>query len=197
MAPKQSVDDDSLAYLEACLPRKMVEAALNKLAPLKIHLAAPEENRRWIEFDPPTTVEFIKDEGIRIVTTGRFRIDIAKIEIPAQLHRIEFLVAPRIVSADKFSHAAALPIEILDADVRFIPGLIDSLIVSQVNQALTPKASQLVWRFDELLSPRFDMPESLEQLTGLSLSVEKSRIRVTDKELLMRVAYLFDVERND
>src|SRR5690606_36132060 len=142
MAPKQSVDDDSLAYLEACLPRKMVEAALNKLAPLKIHLAAPEENRRWIEFDPPTTVEFIKYEGIRIVTTGRFRIDIAKIEIPAQLHRIEFLVAPRIVSADKFSHAAALPIEILDADVRFIPGLIDSLIVSQVNQDLTPKASQ-------------------------------------------------------
>jgi len=175
----------------------MVETALSKLAPLKIHFAEPEENRRWLELDPPTTVEFRKDEGIRIITTGRFRFDIASIEIPAQLHRVEFLVAPRIVRADNVSHNVALPIEILDADVRFVPGLIDDMIVAQVNQALSPKASQLVWRFDELLSTHFNMPAKLEQLAGLSLSVEKSKLQVTSSEIIMRVAYLFEVERTD
>lgn len=189
--------DDTLAYLEARLPQKMVEQALKQLAPLKIHLADPAENRRWIEFDPPSSVEFIKNEGIRIITTGRFRFDIAGIEIPAHLDRVEFLVAPRIVRADEFAHTAALPIEIIDADLRFIPGLIDDLIVSQVNNALTPRASQLFWRFDEFLSPHFKMPDRLEQLAGLSLSVERSKIEVTDDELVMRVAYLFEVERTD
>ena len=66
-----------------------------------------------------------------------------------------------------------------------------------MNQALTPQASQLVWRFDELLSPHFKMPPHLEQLTGLSLSVEKSKLQVTEREIVMRVAYLFEVERTD
>jgi hypothetical protein len=73
-APRRP-DEASHLYLEASLPRAMVEHTIRRLAPLKIHMADPSENRRWIELEPPASVEFCPGEGVRVVTTGRFRFD--------------------------------------------------------------------------------------------------------------------------
>src|SRR5690606_32464216 len=54
----------TLAQLELRLPKEMVEKALRDFSPLKVHLVEPFENRRWIEFDPPSEVELHAGRGI-------------------------------------------------------------------------------------------------------------------------------------
>jgi hypothetical protein len=146
--------------------------------------------------DPPAEIELVAGQGIRVLTTGRFRFDLVHIPIAAHLDRIEFLVAPQILATEPKFYSAALPIEILQADVRLVPNLVDDLIVSQVNNALTPRASQLLWRLSETLSAHFAMPERLEQISGLELSVEQSAFEVTESAVVLRVAYQLAVERN-
>lgn len=185
-----------VAHLQASLPREMIERAFQELTPLKIHLAEPSENKRWIELHAPAELEFLPGRGIRVLTSGRFRFELAKVVIPAYLDSIEFILAPRIISHGE-GFSAAIPIEIIHADVRMIPNLIDDMIVAQVNRALTPKASQLVWRLSDTLSAQFAMPERLEQLKALKLSVEDSSFDVTSESVLLKVAYELEVERHN
>lgn len=183
-------------YLEASLPRAMVEHTIRRLAPLKIHMADPKEDRRWIELEAPASVELCPGEGVRVVTTGRFRFDFGKITIPAYLDRIEFMASPRIIQSEGLD-AAAVPIEILSADVRMVPNLIDDLLVAQVNRALTPRASRLVWNFSNTLAASFEMPSQLEQLKRLELNCDGSFFQVHTDSIVLRVAYAFSVIRSD
>lgn len=198
MSEEASEEQDhpsTLAQLELRLPNEMVEKALRDFSPLKVHLVEPFENRRWIELDRPTEVELQAGRGIRVVTTGRFRFDLLHIPIAAHLDRVEFLVAPQIL-AKEGSYSAAFPIEILQADVRLFPSLVDEMIVAQVNEALTPRASKLLWCLSEALSAHFVMPERLEQISRLELSVEDSKVEVTESAVVVRVAYRLGVERH-
>ncbi len=183
-------------YLEAELPRSMVEHTLRRLAPLKIHMTDPSENRRWIELDPPANIEFCPGQGIRVTTTGRFRFDFGKITIPAHLDRIEFMASPRIIQLEG-RDAAAVPIEILSADVRMIPNLIDDLLVAQVNRALTPRSSQLYWNFSDTLAASFEMSDRLEPLQSLNLNCDGSFFQVHEHSIVLRVAYAFSIQRAD
>lgn len=184
-----------LAHLQAELPREMIERAFQRLTPLKIHMAEPSSNKRWLELHTPAEIEFVPGKGIRIVTTGSFRFELAKVPIPAHLDRIEFLLTPRIIAHGE-DFAAAIPIEIIQADLRMIPDVIDDLLVAQVNRALTPRASQLVWRLSDTLSAEFEMPERLAQLKALDLSVEHSQFEVTAESVKLKVAYRLKVERH-
>lgn len=184
------------AYLQVGLPAAVVKKALRELTPLRIYLSPPEDDSRWIELDPPEEIEFEPGLGIRVVTTGKFKFELAAVKVPAQLDRVEFRLMPAIVQADETGQRAAIPIEILDGDVRFIPGLVDDFIVAQVNRALTPKDSQLVWRFDEFLSKRFNIAERLQPLKAIGLKVSESEIFVTLDELIMRVYYEIDFEKD-
>lgn len=184
-------------YLQVGLPEDVVKKTLRELAPLKIHLSAPDEDRRWIELDPPEEVDFEPGLGVRVVTTGRFKFELAAIPIPAHLDRVEFRLLPKIVQSDETSQRAAIPIEILDGDLRWVPGLIDDFLVSQVNQALTPSASQLVWRFDEKLSASFKITERLQPLEAIGLRVTGSEMEVTEHEVIMRVLYDIEVKKEE
>jgi hypothetical protein len=93
--------------------------------------------------------------------------------------------------------AAAIPIEILSADVRMVPNLIDDLLVAQVNRALTPRASHLVWNFSDTLAASFEMPAQLEQLQRLELNGDGSFFQIHANCIVLRVAYAFSVIRSD
>lgn len=188
--------EEHLAHLEVKLPYPMVVHGLRQFAPLKIHLTDPSENRRWIELDPPSTVEFRSGVGIHVVTTGRFRFDIAKIPIPAQLNRVEFLILPRLIPDEDGVHLA-IPIEIESADVRMVPDLIDSVLVSQVNAALTPKASQLMWQISDALSAVFQMPKRLDPLESLELKVVGGDVNLLAESLTLRIDYEMRLDRSD
>jgi hypothetical protein len=184
------------AYLQVGLPAEAVKAAFRELTPLRIYLSPPEEDSRWIELDPPAEIEFEPGIGIRVVTTGKFKFELAAVKVPAYLDRVEFRLMPKIVQDEETGHRAAFPIEILDGDVRFIPGLLDDLIVSQVNRALSPSGNQLAWRFDEMLSKRFHIAERLAPLQAIGLKVSESEISVTLDELIMKVYYEIGFEKD-
>lgn len=193
-ASEEQEHPKTLAQLELRLPKEMVEKALRDFSPLKVHLVEPFENSRWIELDPPSEVELHAERGIRVVTTGRFRFDLVHIPIAAHLDRVEFLVAPQIL-AKEGSYSAAFPIEILHADVRLIPSVVDDLIVAQVNETFTTRSSKLLWCFSEALSAQFVVPERLEQISRLELSVEDSMMEIEENAVVMRAAYRLGVER--
>jgi hypothetical protein len=102
---------------------------------------------------------------------------------------------PKIVQSDETSQRAAIPIEIIQGDLRWVPGIIDDFLVSQVNLALTPKASQLVWRFDETLSKTFHINDRLQPLEAIGLQVVGSEMEVGEHELTFRVKYDIKVKR--
>ncbi len=183
------------AYLQMGLPKDVVTDVFRELAPLRMHLSPPGEDARYIELEPPTEVEFEAGLGIRVVTKGTLKFELAALKVPAHLDRVEFRLMPRVVNSPDGAQRIAFPVEILEGDLRFIPGIADDFLVSCANHALGPGDSQLLWNFNETLSARFKITERLQPVKAIGLSVSRSEVLVTAEELIMRVYYEIDVEK--
>jgi hypothetical protein len=158
----------------------------NELAPIRIHMTPTDEDRRWLELEAPERITVVPDLGVRIVTRGHLRYAVGKLKIPATIQRLQLLLTPKVVQADDFAHRLAFELTIEEGDLAHVPDLLDAAFVAVVNEALTPRATGMVWNFGEALSKSAVLPERLEPLdrfgvevTGGSVAVSADRVSFT------------------
>ncbi len=152
---------------------------LNELAPIRIHMTPTDEDRRWLELEAPSDVTFVPDRGVRIVTHGRLRYAFGALQIPATVKHLQLVLEPKVVQADDFAHRLAFALTIEEGDLAHIPGVLDDALVGIVNDALTPRATNMVWNFGAALTKSAVLPERLEPLDRFSVGVESGRVAVT------------------
>jgi hypothetical protein len=173
--------------IDVCITRAEVIALLGQVAPIRIHLTETDEDRRWIEFEPPSSVEFVAGQGVRITAHGRLRYELLGVRIPGTIRSVQLLLCPKLDTDDEGRRTLAFDIEIEDGDLSGVPGFIDGAIVQKVNAATTPRTTGMVWHFGRTFNFRAGMPSRLEPLDAFLAEVENATVQVDEGHVRLRI----------
>jgi hypothetical protein len=168
---------------------------LAEAAPLRIHLTEGDEDRRYVELETPTAVTFVAGRGVRIVTRGRLRHELAGVGLPFDIRRVQVLFAPETVSGH---HGLRLDfrLRVESADLENVPGMVESVVISRVNQALEPEHVHMYWELAQTLSTSVPLPERFEPLDRFLTSARSAQMTVTNDSLILRLSLGLSLTRS-
>jgi hypothetical protein len=164
-----------------------ISALLREATPLRIHLTEKDEDRRWVELEPPTEVTLVPHVGLRAVSSGHIRYELAGIQLPVSIRRIELLLEPEIVPPGVGPQRLDFKLRVEAADLELIPGLAERVLINAVNEALAPARLGMSVPFARLLQRRITLPERFEPLEQLLLGGALAAVQVTELELRLQL----------
>jgi len=172
--------------IDVTLRQDEVLALLAEAAPLRIHLTEGDEDRRYVELEPPSEVTFVAGRGVRIVTRGRLRHELAGVGLPFDIRRVQVLFLPGVISGH---HGQRLDFRLVveSADLENVPGVVEGVVVSKVNQALEPERVHMYWELAQTLSISVPLPERFEPLDRFTTRALAAQVTVTNESLILRL----------
>lgn len=182
--------------IDVTVSRDELVGLLEEFAPIRIHFTETDEDRRWLELEQPAVVEFVPGVGVRLVTSGKLRYELAGIKIPATIRKIRLLMIPQVIPAKSSRQSLAFRLELEEGDLVHIPDFIDGALVKRVNSALTPEASGMIWKFGEMLDKHLALPERLEPLDNLRVSVAGGAVAVDAASICFSIRLSINVMRS-
>jgi hypothetical protein len=183
-----------MVQVDVTLHREEIIELLAQVAPIRIHLTEGDEDRRWVELEPPSEVSFVAGTGVRIVTHGRLRHELGGIGLPLGLRRVQVLFSPEVVQGH---HGQRLDFRLTveAADLENVPGLIESMIIPKVNQALEPESLRMYWEVAQTLTFSLPLPERFEPLDRFSTAARSVQATVTHDALIVRLGVGLGITR--
>ena len=164
--------------LRAVIGRAEIVALLRQAAPLRIIMTPDEPDRRWLEIEQPSSVELVAGRGVRVITRGRLRLDIAEVSVPVRIKEASLMLTPKIAGTGEDSRLV-LAIAAERVDVAYLPNVVEDALLSKINTALAPVETRLAWRFGKKLSPTLRIPPRLEPLDTFRFSVGGAEIAIS------------------
>jgi hypothetical protein len=174
-------------HIDAVLKASEIATLLGQFAPIRIHLTPTDEDRSWVELEQPREVEMVPGRGIRVVCSGRLRYALGGIKLPLSIRRIQILLEPKIVDLGPGEQRLDFALQIEDADLENVPGLVDRAIVGKVNDSLTPETTSMLWEFSRTFHIDVNLPERLEPLHQLLLRAPIGAVTVTTDGVALRL----------
>jgi hypothetical protein len=186
VAPGRTVFHAMDMDIDVVLGIKDIVGLLREATPLRIHLTDRDEDRRWVELEQPTEISLLPNLGIRVVSSGRIRYEIAGIQLPFVIRRLQVLLQPVVVAAGTHERLD-FKLGVEQADLENVPALADRVLVSAVNDALSPERLGTFWNFGRLLERALHLPERFEPLHQFLLQAPAGQVTITDTEVRLRL----------
>ncbi|MEO8180481.1 MAG: hypothetical protein ABI895_16710 [Deltaproteobacteria bacterium] len=173
--------------IDISLRQSEVVALLAEAAPLRVHLTKGDEDRRFVELEPPSEVIFVAGQGVRIITRGRVRHELAGVGLPFDIRRVQLMFAPEVVLGH---HGQRLDfrLQVEEVDLENVPGLVEAVVISKVNQALEPEALRMYWELAQTLTLSIPLPERFEPLDRFLTTARSAQMTVTHDSLILRLS---------
>jgi hypothetical protein len=146
--------------IRARLDETTIRQLLGELLPLKVLIDDPGEKSRWIQIDEATEVDFIADEGLRILSRGRIQWAAAGVPIAVTLTSIQLMIRPEVVSDAHGGRLVFRP-SVEDLDLKNVPGFIDRSVLGMVNGRLQAQGDELAWDFGRALTVNAPLPATI------------------------------------
>jgi hypothetical protein len=172
-----------------------VVALLAEVAPLRIHLTEGDGDGRFVELERPSEVSFVAGQGVRIVTSGRLRHELAGVGLPFDIRRVQLMFVPEIVSGAQ-GHRFDFRFRIESADLENLPGVVENVVVSKVNHALEPERSQIYWQLAQTLSVSVPLPDRFEPLDRFETRACAAQVTVTNESVILRLGLGLSLTRS-
>jgi hypothetical protein len=166
---------------------------LQEAAPLRVHLGEKDE-ARWVEFERPSEVSLVPDVGLRVVTDGQIRYEVATIKLPFAIRRVQLLLEPEIVSITGGHERLDFKIKVEEVDLENVPGMAERVLETVVNDALM--RLDLSWHFGQALERSLSVPERFEPLDELLLRPSTGHVTITPGELKVTLGAEPTLSRN-
>jgi hypothetical protein len=173
--------------IDVSLRHGEVVQLLTEAAPLRIHLNAADEDRRFVELEPPSDVIFVAGQGVRIITRGRLRHELAGVGLPFDIRRVQVMLVPELVIGH---HGQRLDfrVRVEEADLENVPGLVEAVVISKVNQALEPEERHMYWELGQRLTLSVPLPERFEPLDRFLTTARSAQLTVTHDSLILHLS---------
>lgn len=171
--------------IAAILDESTVERLLVDLTPLTIALGDDEQTHRWIQIYRPERVVFAAGEGLRIDTTAKLSWTVAGVPITFTIQALTVLLRPVL---DTTIQRLNLVPTIEHADLKNVPDVIDSTIISHVNERLAKEPDAMGWTFGETLAVRLGMPASMAPLGAFEMDSCDPALEVGSDHLRVSLA---------
>ncbi len=161
-------------------------AIVKQATPMRIHLSGPDGPERWVELEKPRGLTLVPDVGARVTASGKFHFS-AGVPIQDYINEIRVTLRPEIDTDETGSPSLALHLDLDEADLATIPGLLDRGVTKLVDRALEAKATRLMIPFGDLLATRGALSPRIQPLSEARLSVARGSMTVTDDKMIFAV----------
>jgi hypothetical protein len=172
-----------------------IKRALDEVAPIRIHLTERDEDRRFVELERPREVSMVPGEGVRIVTDGRVRHELAGVGLPFEVRRVQILFLPRVVQGHH-GHRLDFGFRVEEGDLENIPGLVENVVIAKVNPLLEAGRLGAYWEIGKTLAISVAMPERFEPLDRLLIGARAATLSITSDSLILRLSLGLEVTRS-
>ncbi len=180
-------------WLQALFTPADLERIVAEMTPVQMALD-PDDPKRYLWLDRPTSVEMVGNVGVRIVTSARLQWDVIGITLPLTLRTVSVLLTPSITRRDG-KDALAFSAQIETLDLAAVPALIEVPLVAKVNEALAAEPAQLAWRFTDTLDFTFQLPDTLAPARSLRLFARWGAVRTSEEGVAVAAAFGLDAEQ--
>lgn len=175
--------------IQALFTADDVIAALAEVTPLRLALD-PESSQRYFWLARPTSVTFVPEQGIRIVTSAFLQWDVVGVSVPVTIRTAEVLLRPSVVHVEN-RDILSLRAEVKRLDLSHVPSLVEATIIAALNGKLEEPEATIPWKFMDTLDFEFKMPQSVAPLEKLRLFALDGEARITEQAVVLQVAIGF------
>ena len=172
-----------------------IKRLLDEVAPIRIHLTERDEDRRFVELERPREVSMVPGEGVRIVTDGRVRHELAGVGLPFEVRRVQVLFVPRVVQGHH-GHRLDFGFRVEEADLENLPGLVENVVIAKVNPLLQADRLGSSWEIGKTVAVSLVMPERFEPLDRLLLGARAATLSITHDSLILRLSLELQITRS-
>jgi hypothetical protein len=173
--------------IEAILSHDDIEELLRQFVPLEIDLD-DGKGLRVVAIDELTDVTILRGDGVRVGCKAHVHWPILGIPIPVAIKSLHILVTFKVALREN-RQSLVIGLKIEDADIAWVPSIVDHSVKDLVNRELVDKHVELVWGFGKTLSAKFQMPQALRSAEALALDVAEGRVAVSGEAVGMAVAF--------
>jgi len=181
-------------FLEAIATKDDLVQALGQILPVRIDLGGEHPRSRVLALHAARSVELVADRGLRVVCSAELTWDIAGLSPTVKLDELAILLKPRVVDHNGGA-AIDFNIELEEADIHGLPGIIDATIMKAANAALVSK--KITWDVTESLSRTVNMGSALEEVQRLKISVDWAKCRITAEAFVLAASFKLTFLRSD
>jgi hypothetical protein len=179
-------------WLEAILLKEDLSAVLDELLPVTLRIG--DDGTLLIE--EPSEVSLVEGVGLRVVCKAKLHWSVLGISVPVSLRSLDVVLRPQIVErAD--GPALVFKVELEHADLRGVPTIIDNRVTELVNRELAAKHVELSWNYAATLNHVFKLPDALQPLLRLQLTVVDAQVRSTKEALGLAIQIRTTVKRGE
>ncbi|MCA9588109.1 MAG: hypothetical protein KC657_22455 [Myxococcales bacterium] len=144
-------------------------AELDELArsfvPLEVDLSNERDGRRIIRVHRFTRVEIVPLVGVRVIGASEIEWTVLGVTVPAHVDDLAVMIHLEVTGGELHFR-----FEIERADLRHVPGVIEGLLATRINEALRAEAAVPTFRFAALLERRAPVPAWLGPARDFVLS---------------------------
>ena len=175
-------------HITARLEEATIKQLLGELLPAKILLDEQGEKGRWIQIEPPSQVDFIAGQGLRLQTNGQIQWLAAGLPINLTLNSVQLMLRPEIASDPQGGRLVFRP-ALEDLDLKNVPGFLDRGVAGMINGKLASEGDELAWNFGRSLAQNVPLPASIVPPEAFQLSVHAAQVVVLADALEMTLTF--------
>ena len=184
-------------YIRVELDKATLTQWLAEMLPITIVLdEAQGLDGSCVTIDPVRDLQIGADESIRLITGGELRWMVGFLRVTTPVERLVLVIRPTVVGTGASSRLLFRPM-IEEADLRYLPPLLDRGLVGLVNGALAARSERLAWDVGRTLALRFVLPNVLTPLESAAADVEAAQLRVRDDTLELTATLTIHISRLD
>ena len=184
-------------HIRVELDKATLKQLLAEMLPITIALdEAQGLDGSCVTIDPVRELQIGADESIRLITGGELRWMVGFLRVTTTVERLVLVIRPTVVGTGASSRLLFRPM-IEEADLRYLPALLDRGLVGLVNGALAARSERLAWDVGRTLALRFVLPNVLTPLESAAADVEAAQLRVRDDALELTVTLTMHISRLD
>jgi len=182
-------------HIRVELDKATLKQLLAEMLPITIALdEAQGLDSSCVTIDPVRELQIGADESIRLITGGELRWMVGFLRVTTTVERLVLVIRPTVVGTGASSRLLFRPM-IEEADLRYLPALLDRGLVGLVNGALAARSERLAWDVGRTLALRFVLPNTLDPLEAAAVDVGAARVRVRDDVLELTVTLTMRISR--
>lgn len=177
-------------WVEAVLLGDDLDRLLAQFAPLTIPIGAGH----LLLSDPAPCVP-VPDVGLRVVCKALVHWPVLGMAVPITVHSLTMLVRPEVV-AGASGCVLVFKLEVEAMDLAAVPAVLAPRITGMVNDELARRQVELSWGFANALTHSFHLPESMQPLDSLDLTVRAGRVMIRSDGIGLAVQLDSAVQRH-
>jgi hypothetical protein len=172
-------------WVEAIVSLEDFQSLAAELLPVRVHLGAADSDH-YLFLSAASEVSLVEGRGLRVVCNAQIRWPVLGMDLPINVDRLTVMLEPSVPNE---GGELSVSVQLEHADVAWVPSMLDTKIVSAINEALKKREGELSWSFARSLSHDFALPDMLQPLRALQLKAAWGKTRVTSEAMVLVISF--------